>query len=43
MQSPNKYKNMLSKNFERNKGCSFNDKCEFTLGASELRPNSYNV
>ncbi len=43
MQSTNKYKTMLCKHFETNKGCSFNDKCQFAHGASELRPNSYNV
>ena len=39
----NKYKTMLCKHFETNKGCSFGDKCQFAHGASELRSNINNV
>lgn len=36
-----KYKTMLCKHFETNKGCSFGDKCQFAHGAAELRPSNF--
>lgn len=41
--NPNKYKTMLCKHFETNKGCSFGDKCQFAHGAAELRANPFGV
>jgi len=36
-----KYKTMLCKHFETNKGCSFGEKCQFAHGATELRPSNF--
>ena len=32
-----KYKTMLCKNFESPSGCSYNDKCQFAHGVTELK------
>ena len=36
-----KYKTMLCKNFEFQSGCSYDDKCQFAHGVTEL--NSFGV
>ena len=32
-----KYKTMLCKNFESQSGCSYNEKCQFAHGVTELK------
>jgi len=41
IQNQSKYKTMLCKHFETNKGCSFGDKCQFAHGADELRASNF--